>query len=266
MRLASWPILACVLVWGLGCSSGNEPYLVPERLEKGLVIILPGIEGESPLNRDIRRGLEQSGLGRALPIHRWGRPIPVAGPLINQMDFLGNRLAGQRIAEMIVNYQRAHPGRPVHLVGHSGGGGVAVFAAEALPEGTQVDGLVLLSASISRTYNLTKALNKTRSGIVNFYSKADVGFLVIGTILAGNVDGARGPAAGALGFSTPDDDDPEEKRLAYQKLHQVELTSELTGGGEAHASSTHSGFIRRYVSQWIASSVWPPSPEIASRE
>ena len=264
MRLSVLSILMCVLFSALGCAGSNKEYLVPERLENGLVIILPGIEGESPLNQDIRRGLDQSGMGRALPIHSWGRPIPVAGPLINQMDFLGNRLAGHRIADMIVNYQRAHPGRPVHLVGHSGGGGVAVFATEALPEGTQVDGLVLLSASISRTYNLTKALNKTRCGIVNYYSKADVGFLVIGTILAGNVDGARGPAAGALGFTTPDEDDREEKRLAYQKLHQVELTSELTGGGEAHSSSTHSGFIRQHVSQWIASPAWPPSPAVAS--
>lgn len=265
MRLVSLPILGLVLLSAVGCGAGNATYLVPARLDKGLVIILPGIEGESPLNHEIRNGLDLAGVNRALPIYSWGRPIPLAGPLINQMDFLGNRLAGHRVADFIVNYQRAHPGKPVHLVGHSGGGGVAVFAAEALPEGSRIDGLVLLSASISRTYNLTKALGRTRSGIVNYYSRSDVGILVIGTLIAGNVDGAHGPAAGALGFVTPDSDEAPAKVAAYRKLHQVELTEEMTGGGGAHASSTHRDFVRKHVAAWIFADAWPPTTTVASR-
>jgi hypothetical protein len=35
----------------------NTVYTSPERVAKGLVVILPGIEGEGPANQDIRRGL-----------------------------------------------------------------------------------------------------------------------------------------------------------------------------------------------------------------
>jgi hypothetical protein len=87
-----------------GCAD-NSAYVTTDRLENGLVIILPGIEGQSELNRDIRRGLVVAGVHRGLPIHSWGRPVPLAGPLLNQMDFLGNRLAGARVAHMVTEYQ-----------------------------------------------------------------------------------------------------------------------------------------------------------------
>jgi pimeloyl-ACP methyl ester carboxylesterase len=241
----------------IGCDDEQVDFITDDRKANGLVIILPGIEGESPLNQDIRRGIASAGVYRALPIYHWGRPIPIAGPLINQMDVIGNRLAGAQIARMIMDYQDAYPGRPVYLVGHSGGGGVAVFAAESLPEGRQVDGLVLLSASITSSYDLTKAMKHSKNGVVNFYSKADVGFLVVGTTLAGNVDGTHGPAAGAIGFDWPKPADSPARRQAYAKVYQIEMTEWMTGGGEAHAASTGMDFVSSYVAPWIASDAWP---------
>ncbi|OPX25050.1 MAG: hypothetical protein B1H04_00830 [Planctomycetales bacterium 4484_123] len=241
-------ILAGAGVWLAGCGPVNEQYVGPARLEHGLVIILPGIEGEGPLSYSVRQGLLDADIQAALPIYRWGRPVPLAGPLLNQMDEQGNRLAAGRIARMIVDYQDTHPGRPVHLVGHSGGGGVAVFAAEALPPGRQVEGLVLLSASISSGYDLSKALAHCRKGIVNFYSKGDVGFLVLGTTVFGNVDGVRGPAAGAVGFKYP-----------RPGLYQVGWRAEMAGSGHlgGHAGTTASGFVERYVVPWIRAASWP---------
>jgi pimeloyl-ACP methyl ester carboxylesterase len=246
-----------------GCGGGQGvsapmQFATQQRMDRGLVVILPGIEGESWMNHDIRDGLDRAGIDRGLPIYRWGRPIPVAGPLINQMDFLGNRAEGAKIARMIVQYQDSHPSAPVYLVGHSGGGGVAVFAAESMPGNRKIEGLVLLSASISSAYDLSKALAHTRNGIVNFYSKADVVFLIAGTTLAGNVDGTRGPAAGAVGFDLPGEGETV-RRIHYARLYQVELTSSMTGGDlDAHGSSTRSGFVSKYVAPWVASVDWPP--------
>lgn len=243
--------LACAALLSLiGCvgSGINQDFASPDRLTQGLVIILPGIEGESPWNHDIRSGLLDAGVQGALPIYRWGRPIPVAGPLINQMDILGNRLEGRRIAQMIVDFQDNHPGRPVYLVGHSGGGGVAVFAAESLPEGRFVQGLVLLSASISCDYDMQKALNHCESGIVNFYSPQDVGLLVIGTTLAGNVDGARGPASGQRGIQRP-----------YEKVWQVEVINVV---GDPHSASTRACFVKANVAPWVLGGQWPATPAL----
>jgi pimeloyl-ACP methyl ester carboxylesterase len=245
MRTLTAKALVVAALAAVGCTGEHVEFTSEARKANGMVIILPGIEGESPMNHDIRRGLVAAGIHRALPIYPWGRPVPIAGPLLNQMDVLGNRLAGGRIAKMIEQYQDTYPGRPVHLIGHSGGGGVAVFAAEALSPGRKVDGLVLLSASISSTYDLSKALRHVKSGIVNFYSGADVGLLVIGTTIAGNVDGVRGPAAGSAGF---------QKRKPG--LYQIDF-SHTIGGADAHSAATRASFVSGRVAPWIRSPAWP---------
>lgn len=245
-----------VLLLAGGCGSAwGDKFMTEDRKDNGLVIILPGIEGKSELNQDIRRGLLMAGIGDAMPIYRWGRPIPLAGILLNQVDFIGNHIEGAKISNMIVEYQDSHPDRPVYLVGHSGGGGIAVFAAESLPEGHKVNGVILLSASISNSYDLTKALEHTSGGIVNFYNPSDLGLLGIGTTVMGNVDGARGPAAGLNGFEAPGDS--EAQRQAYgTRLFQVQIDS--IAEDSPHAASTRSDFVTQYVAPWIQSDKWPP--------
>jgi pimeloyl-ACP methyl ester carboxylesterase len=260
MRNAVWLLLAAAFGPLAGCADPNAEYLMEERKAKGLVVILPGIEGESELNHNIRRGLVDAGVPCALPIYPWGRPIPIAGILINQMDFIGNRLAGIGIARTIASYQDAHPHSPVYVIGHSGGGGVAVFTAEALAdmEGDhRIEGLVLLSASISGDYDLTKAIGRCRQGIVNFYNRGDVAMLAIGTTLAGNVDGGRSPSAGRAGFIKPSDSIMEKRRDVFSKLFQVELTEQMHGGDDPHASTTRPSFVSRYVAPWVVASSWP---------
>ena len=242
-------LLAASLLAAGGCDAGNKEFVTEDRLDSGLVIILPGIEGESELNRNVRSGLLAGGVYRGMPIHSWGRPVPIAGVLINQVDFLGNRLAGVAVANMVKNYQDSHPGRPVHIVGHSGGGGVAVFAAEALPEDRKIDGLVLLSASISSAYDLTKAASRCKSGIVNFYNPDDAALLGVGTIVVGTVDGTHGPSAGLLGFD-------RAGKKGHENVYQVKLSG-AEAGGDPHASATRPGFVAANVAPWVLAPAWP---------
>ena len=239
--------IAIAAACAAGCGGTNKEYVTPHRLERGLVIILPGIEGEGGYTYDVRAGLLRSAVDMAMPIHSWGRPIPLAGPLINQMDVIGNRIAARRIAQMVTDYQDSHPDRPVYIIGHSGGGGVAVFAAEALPDDRKLEGLILLSASISKTYNLTKALSRCRCGIMNFYSGQDVGLLGVGTTLFGNVDGIRGPSAGLTGF--------DKKPVG---LYEIAWREEMaqTGYTGGHLSSGQEKFIAAYVAPFVLSEQW----------
>jgi len=249
------PVVAAVLgalLPVMGCA-GNAEYMTEDRLNNGLVIILPGIEGHSQLNENIRSGLVASGVYRGMPIETWGRPLPLVGPLITQVDFLGNRLAGIRIAKIITDYQDKYPDRPVHIVGHSGGGGVAVFTAEAMPEGRKIDGLVLLSASISSAYDVKKALSHCRNGIVNFYNKGDAGVLGLATTVIGNVDGIHGPSAGLIGFDVFD-------RPGYEGLYQVKMVGVSE---DSHTTSTQVGFVSNFVTPWVLSSSWPAGPDDA---
>ncbi len=247
-------LFAASSLLAVGCN-GNGDFLTEDRLAAGLVIILPGIEGQSELNENIRRGLAAGGVRRAMPIHSWGRPIPLAGVLINQVDFLGNRLSGIGVAGMIKNYQDSHPGKSVYVVGHSGGGGVAVFTAEALPEDRKIDGLILLSASISSAYNLKKAASRCTKGIVNFYNPGDAGLLGIGTTVLGTVDGTHGPSAGLIGFDKAGEE-------GHENVYEVKLSG-LDAGGDPHASTTQVDFVSLNVAPWVLAEEWPTGPSAA---
>lgn len=245
-------LAVCLLSAGLtlGCSGASRgKYGGEARLERGLILVLPGIEGPGPLSSSILDGLIDAGADQAVIVYRWGRPVPVAGMVMNEVDFVGNHAAGKRLAKYIEKYQDRHPGQPVYLIGHSGGGGVAVFAAESLSKDHAVDRIVLLSPSISADYNLDKALRHTRGGIVNFWSPNDVGVLVLGTSLLGNVDGGHGPAAGAIGFKS------DEDSLERSGLHQVEWNPAMEGSGNygGHTDSAGREFVTSYVAPWILS-------------
>jgi len=265
MKPTVWAVAAAAL-WAGGCAmDDNAAYTTAGRQDRGLVMILPGIEGVSPINLHIREGLAGAGIRCAMPIFEWGLPVPLVGAALNQTDVPADRGAGRRVADRVVRYQLAHPGRPVYVVGHSAGGGVAVFAAEALgrlPNARPVDGLVLLSASISADYDLTAALRSCRNGLVNFYNPADVGLLGVGTALLGNVDGGHGASAGRTGFVPPRTGAPPGQRSAYRKLHQVRITPAMVSGegGGPHVADTAAPFVATYVAEWIISPTWPPPP------
>jgi pimeloyl-ACP methyl ester carboxylesterase len=184
---------------------------------------------------------------------------------INQIDFLGNYIAGERIAQRIMQYQDKHPDRPVHIIGHSGGGGIAVFAASAMPKGREVTGVILLSASISSNHDITRALQHCSSGIVNFYNTNDGALLGLATTVLGNVGGAHGPSAGLTGFKMPGGSASDEKKMAYQKLYQVPMTGGMVSGSTPHFAATQPHFVISYISPWVASSTWPADPGIIAK-
>ncbi len=238
-KMSQWIGLAGLVCVGLGgCGPTLSTHMQPERKAHGLAVILPGIEGVSGYNLNIKKGLINSGLDWAVTTYSWGRPVPLLGPLINQMDVVGNRLAGQQIARWIAKeYLDKYPGRPVWLIGHSGGGGVAVFAAEAMPPGKKITGLVLLSASIHKDYDLSKAMGRLEYGIVNYYNPDDSALLALGTTITSNVDGRRGPSAGLRGFTSN-----------HPKLRNVLVTG---GSMDPHGAATRAAFVQRNVVPWL---------------
>lgn len=238
---ASLLVLAGFILAGCGGSMDavNHQYCGEHRKQQGLVVILPGIEGISAANLNIRDGLIDAGVDRAVMIYPWGRPIPGVSVLANQVDVIGNRIAGSLIARMVATYQDQYPGRPVHIIGHSGGGGVAVFAAESMPEGRSIEGLVLLSASISRDYDLTKAMSHCSEGIVNFYNPQDTALLEAGTTVFGTVDGVHGPSAGLRGFTN-----------SHPGLVQRRISS---SGGDPHFAATREWFVEQHIAPYVRS-------------
>ncbi len=236
-----------------GCAPKAENYLTPERLQNGLVIILPGIEGPGLFSQAVRVGLSDAQVNQGMRYYDWSWPVPVAKLIVDQVDTRRARAQAAKLAHVIQEYQRDYPGRPVHLVGHSGGAAVAVFAAEDLPDGCIIDGIIMLRPSLSVGYDLSKALGHTCKGIVNFWSPADVALLMVGTTLFGNLDGVHGPAGGAMGFVKPSDVDQADK------LHQLPWTLDqvLSGNLGDHFTVAASTFVKDWVAPWVKLREWP---------
>ncbi len=186
----------------------------------------------------------------AIKIHPWGCEIPGLNLLENQTDTKSVRQCGQTIAKEIMAYQAKYPGRYVAIIGQSGGGGVAVFTAEALANlgGKNINAIVMLDASLSTDYNMSKAASKCSNGIVNFWYSKDTAMLVTGTGLFGNVDGGHGSSAGQTPITG-----------RWPNLYQVRITSRMVKSwDDAHFADTTQAFATQYIAPWILHHTWPP--------
>jgi pimeloyl-ACP methyl ester carboxylesterase len=233
---------------GWWCSEFEE-WLAPERADKGYTLVLPGIEGTSRRNISIARGLVDAGHPAAVEVRDWTTGHWPLWPY-HLMALERNREQAGEIAAQIVKYQDHYPGRPVTLIGHSGGAAIAILALEALPPERRVTQVVLLAAAISADHDLSTALARTDKGIVNFHSWGDVSYLVVGTLALGTIDRQHAISAGASGFHVPERLSDEQRRLYEKRLHQVPyrlamLRSFNTCG---HFSPTN----RKFVADWVA--------------
>jgi len=229
-----------------GCG-GTRAKPDPQRYRRGLVIVLPGIEGESIWNRRLARGLEEGGVTSAIEVTDWTLRL---GFVVNLTSLERNKRQAAQLAARIVEYRERYPGNIVQLVGHSGGAGIAVLTLEALPPGRQLDCAILLAPALSPGYDLSTALRRTRFGIWSFYSKKDAALLKVATSLLGPIDRNYGPAAGAVGFAVPPELGDSDRQVYEQRLHQVAWTPRLAEYG---ADGSHLGWTtRRFARDYLA--------------
>jgi pimeloyl-ACP methyl ester carboxylesterase len=182
----------------------------PERLDRGLIIVLPGAWGDMPVSRGLVTGLIDSDVAAAVEFYDWTAGHWLLSPVLmpyNVRALDRNRGESRAIAAKIVAYQNQYPGRPVHLIGYSGGGAVAVLALESLPEGHRVTSAVLLAPSLAFNYDLQPALQRTEQGIQNFYSHLDIPVMLVTGTAMGTSEGKHLPPAGAVGFHPSVKDD-----------------------------------------------------------
>lgn len=237
----------CVLLAAaVGCDRNGGRFDTPDRKEVGLTLVLPGIEGRGYLNRGIRDGLAEGGVPTAISIYDW--TLGPAGLLINQLSEARARRKGEDLAGYIMAYRTLHPDKPVYLVGHSGGCAVAVFAAESMPPGEGLDGVVLLGPSISPEYNLANALAHIDGQLVSYYSSRDSGFLGVGTTIFGTLDREHSSSAGRVGFRMPASISADGQQQ-YSRLKQIhwDPSMSLSGNDGGHTDWADSRFVRDYV-------------------
>jgi pimeloyl-ACP methyl ester carboxylesterase len=235
-----------------GCTT-HRPYLAPNRLDRGLVVVLTGIEGRSPLNEAVCDGLNDAGVRWGIDLVDWTSHL---GPLWTLRAETRNRSAARRVAMRIAEYRFAHPDQPIVLVGQSGGGAMALWIAEALPGDVQVDGIIMVAPAVSPEYMADFALARSRRGAVNFYSRRDWFFLGVGTTIAGTMDGRHESSAGRVGFHPSAA--ATGNRHAYAKMFQIPWNPEMAESGNygLHVTTSARSFVANFVAPFVLADKW----------
>lgn len=236
----------------IACGCTNPRTDAGDAPDDGLVILLPGVEGNRWQFTGCVAGLRDAGIRQRIEIIPWGTP-PFSS-LSNLQDYPANLKRAQRNAERIAEYRHASPGAPVTLLGYSGGGGLAVLTVEALPEGVTIDRLILVGAALSPDYDLTRSLSRCDDALINFYSGNDWITLGWGTRTFGTIDRKNTDSAGRVGFL-----DADGKLLRAEKLKQIEWVDGWREFGHwgGHVGWLARGWAREVLSKQIAAASAP---------
>ena len=234
-----------VLPVGRLCRGRLIKRMEPERLDRGLVLILPGIEGRSFLNMSVMAGLLDAGLPYAMEIVDWTTGCFLLA-IYHLRAWKRNHRVARKIADRVAEYRRQYPGRPVWLIGHSAGGAMSLLTAEFLSSEQSLIGIVLLAPAMSSRYSCDAAMQRTERGIWNFYSAGDVFFLGLATLVFGTFDGVHWPGSGCIGFAHRSDPSSTAERRLRQIPYRLGMISQFNLGG-------HFGCVNRvFVAETIA--------------
>ncbi|MCG6157985.1 lysophospholipase [Rubinisphaera margarita] len=237
------------------------PYVTEERYARGLVLILPGIEGLSSLSHSLVHGLNDGGVSQALEIFDW--TVTVKPGVFNLwLPNRSSRLAA-RIAEHIADYKAQHPDRPVSIIGHSGGGAMIPKTLEALAPGIEIESAVMIAPALSPGYDLAPALQRIRRQLFCYRSRLDWYFLGFGTWTMGTLDRRFGTSGGNRGFRVPCENDRERFEIYRQKYVEVpyrfSMIRDWHYGG--HLSCMNRVFVERHIAPRIVPEISHPQDQ-----
>lgn len=184
------------------------------------VVIFPGISGPFPSLTRLERLIQAELPDTTTQILDWTVLEQPRSWLGNLQDIDTNRARAEVISEQLAQWRAVHPHTRLYLVGISGGAGMILFTLDNVPADIRIERVLLLSGAVSRSYDLSRALTKSRGGIVAYRSPVDLAFLHTGTSLFGSFDRKHAPSAGCVGF-----DSPPQPELA-EKLIQVSWTTD----------------------------------------
>jgi pimeloyl-ACP methyl ester carboxylesterase len=214
---------------------GEPPDLSGEAPGRGLVLVADGVGGLDLCATSLLYVMGSMRLPFTVKLVPWGHGF---GRWHADLTNAVNRDEKARLtADEAVAFRARRPEEPLFLIGKSGGTGVIVKALERLPAET-VDRVVLISSALSPDYDLSRAIEATRQGVVHFWSPLDVFVLGAGTRVFGTIDRKMSVSAGLVGFRRP-----------HPGLRQVRWRPAMapTGYLGGHVGPDSPAFLRKYV-------------------
>ena len=222
---------------GSGCGSG---------LSTPRVIYLDGSFWFSSAG-SVKSGLRAAGYDGAFETFTWSTFL---GWGADHLVAARSKLRAKLLAGRIETLRRHNPKGKIHLMGLSAGTGLVVKALKELPEGVEVDHVVLFSSSLSARHNLVEALEHVRGRL---YATCSGGDMVLASLPV-NADGGVGRAAGQRGFVLPEGLSEDEKRQ-YAKVVNLPWRAAYAGLGwnGGHVRVSRSRFVRSVIAPRILS-------------
>lgn len=236
------PFLSALLCLSCACQSIDLSPKPPSEAEydRGLVVIYPGSSSTRDEMIGIYVGLKDAGIDQAIELRPWG---------INAQHWLNitgdtrNRVWAADEAARIAQYQDAHPNCPVTLIGFSAGSGIACWVAEFMPSGHMVDKVITLVPGLSKDFDLTGVLARSRGGVVNYYSPIDFSSVLL-TASWGSIDRDFGVPAAQAGFTHQD-----EKLVQFSWEPRMMLYFNFGNHADILPNSL---WFRDFVAPWVA--------------
>ncbi len=244
---------SAVFVGGCASTPTGLPQPLPDRearMQHGYIYYLDGAGGGTAKKNwasGVREGLLAAGYTGAGEMFSWEEG---KGILADQdASDVYKRKKAKTMADELQRQAQAFPNAPIDILGFSAGCAEAVFALEQVPATTQVENVVLLGASISRDYDLTKALKRVKGHMYLYTSTNDrmLGFLMPFT---GTADRKfNDPGAGITGFILPLGATAETRKLYKEKIVSIAWTAKLEKDGDYghHFDNIKMEFIRDHV-------------------
>jgi alpha-beta hydrolase superfamily lysophospholipase len=236
-------VIAFVATLGTGGCARPRPELrtyqtpVPK---DGVVFVADGAGGYQCASRAFRRAAQEGRAPVQVVTFDWSHGyLRMVADLVHTSHA---RAQGLRLAELVEEYRLQCPGTPVYLAGHSAGAMVVVDALERLPAAS-VDRVVLISPSLSASYDLAQALKAVKSGLHSFHSEEDWVYCGLVTAVLGNSDSHHDTCAGRVGFHAPSDDAGRGK-LVQRPWSSLDRAFGNNGG---HFGNYGSAFLRAHI-------------------
>jgi len=241
------PIVACL--FGLlvtGCAVSDSTFDA-----HGAVFYCDGAGGGGVTNwgGGVKQGLTQAGFQGTFHMYPWETGL---GVLVDQDVAESYKIKkGHALAKEIEQYMKQYPGAPVSLMGLSAGTDVALHALEVLPNNKQVDTVVLLSSSMSYTYDLSNALRHVRGDMYVTTSPNDSVLSVLAKA-AGTSDRKFVDSAGMHGFRMPASASAETRRL-YSKVVHLAWRPEFESYGDFghHTDTAKASFVEHIIAPLV---------------
>ncbi|QIF00996.1 hypothetical protein [Roseimicrobium sp. ORNL1] len=255
-RVTSLGLLSLLLMLA-GTSCSSKPVWKPmqrpdhaERLTRGCIFYMDGAGGgtdKSNYAAGVVSGMLDAGYPGAGELVAWETGKGLMADQKASVKY--KRARAKEAAEKIRDYRDDHPEAPVGILGFSAGTAEAVFALESLSEDEEVHHVVLLGASISRDYDLTKALKRVKHKMHVITSPHDH---MLGTLmpLSGTADRKyHDRGAGIKGFILPRDATEETRQLYEEKIVTIPYTKDFRKDGDKghHFDNVKEDFIRDHV-------------------